>query len=322
LKRVCSEGLRRELQQLMSNYEDELRGDELRPKVLCLVHVLVKLRELGSSLSISESDPEQNSARHRILSYFRKYPLTVIDGDELLIISGIQEYARRVRELRVQFGWLIVSGLTLKEMLSENEFIIRDLIVKDVRPNQYVLMSQVQDTEAAFRWHVANEIRKSTGPVRNKLLRYLQHNVGMPVSGEELRYVSGDKTEWARRIRELRTEFGWSVITKHTGRPDLPIGTYLLESLRQSPEHDRVISDFVRGRVLRRDNYQCTACGWNKDLWDRSDPRHLELHHNSPHASGGENTEENLVTLCTLCHDQVHRSGAPSGNRTPALSTL
>jgi 5-methylcytosine-specific restriction endonuclease McrA len=26
-----------------------------------------------------------------------------------------------------------------------------------------------------------------------------------------------------------------------------------------------------------------------------------------PHAKGGENVNENLKTLCTVCHDKVHK---------------
>ncbi len=127
------------------------------------------------------------------------------------------------------------------------------------------------------------------------------------LSGEELRYVANDKTEWARRVRELRTEFGWPITTKNTGRPDLAVGAYVLESLRQSPEHDRKIPDPVRAAVMRRDDYRCKKCTWSHKEWNPSDPRHLELHHIRQHAKGGQNTEENLITFCTICHDEVHR---------------
>jgi hypothetical protein len=306
LKITDPELIRKELQMLIMNFEAELKNKELRPKVLSLVLILGRFRALGISLSLP-GDESSGSARQRILSYFQKYPLTFIKGDELFIISGIQEYARRVRELRVQFGWSIISGLTAKEMSQEGEFSIENFKAEDIKPNKYILISQTQDTDAAYRWNVANDIRKSKDSVRNKILFYLKHHVSKPVTGEELRYVAGDKTEWARRVRELKTEFGWPIITKNTGNPDLPVGTYLLESLRQSPKHDRKITDYVRGRVLRRDGYKCVHCNWDKPLWDKSDPRHLELHHVKEHAKGGENTEDNLITLCTVCHDQVHR---------------
>jgi hypothetical protein len=143
--------------------------------------------------------------------------------------------------------------------------------------------------------------------VRDKILKFLRANIGRGVTGEELRYVAGDKTEWARRVRELRTEFGWPVVTKSTGRPDLAIGVYILQADRQSPKHDRGIQDDVRREVLRRDGYKCQQCDWSHKEWNPSDPRHLELHHIKHHATGGQNVKENLKTLCTVCHDKVHK---------------
>jgi HNH endonuclease len=298
------ESIREKLRDLIDNFEEELKRKDLRQKVLALVPVFHHLRELGKSLIGKE---DASSARDRILFYFRKYPCIVINGDELLVVSAIQEYARRVRELRVQFGWSIINGVTAKEMSAENEFPIENVDVSKMKPDDYLLLSDNEDRDAAHRWNIANDIRKRKDGVRAKILDYFKQNVEKPVTGEELRYVANDKTEWARRVRELRTEFGWPIETKNTGRPDLPVGSYILESLRQSPEHDRQIPDPVRGTVLRRDNYKCVQCGWTHNEWNRSDPRHLELHHKKEHAKGGENIAENLITVCTVCHDDIHR---------------
>ena len=154
---------------------------------------------------------------------------------------------------------------------------------------------------------LANYIRKEKTGVRKKLLRFFRKNVGYAVTGEELRYVANNKTEWARRVRELRTEQGWPIATCNTGRPDLGIGVYILELDRQSPAHDRSIPDLLRREVLVRDKYACTKCEWTHEKWNPSDPRHLELHHIKHHVKGGKNTEENLVTVCTPCHDDIHR---------------
>ena len=38
------------------------------------------------------------------------------------------------------------------------------------------------------------------------------------------------------------------------------------------------------------------------------DPRKfLELHHKKFHENKGENTEDNLITLCNVDHDKLHR---------------
>lgn len=302
-KQADPEVVRRKVEELIRNFETELRTGELRPKVLALVPIFHGLRDLGKALIPSKY---ASAARDRILYYFRKYPRIIIDGDELLVVSGIQEYARRVRELRVQFGWAIASGVTIKEMRDdEDEEVPNEL--KAMRPSDYVLLNETQDRDAAHRWNVANTIRKEHGSVRDKILKFLRANVGKGVTNEELRYVAGDKTEWARRVRELRTEFGWPIATKSTGRPDLSVGIYVLQADRQSPEHDRRIPDDIRREVLRRDRYRCQECNWSHDEWNPSDPRHLELHHIKHHAKGGANVKENLKSLCTVCHDKLHR---------------
>ena len=298
--------LRRKVEELIRNFAANLRTSDLRPKVLALIPIFKELRNLGKALIPAKY---ASAARDRILYYFQKYSKTVISGDELLVVSGIQEYARRVRELRVQLGWAIASGVTIKEMCEiEADDIPKELT--KMKPNEYVLLRPELDRDAAHRWHLANTIRKEQGSVRDKILKFLRSNVGRGVTNEELRYVAGDKTEWARRVRELRTEFGWPIATKTTGRPDMDVGVYILQADRQSPEHDRTIPDDVRREVMRRDNYKCqnSNCGWSHKEWNQSDPRHLEIHHIKHHAKGGENVVENLTTLCTVCHDKIHRS--------------
>lgn len=292
------------LKDLLANFERELLSPDLRRKVLTLVPANTLLRTLGSSLIDKQVAA---SARDRILFYLRKYPHTIIGGDELMVVSGIGEWAQRVRELRVQFGWSIISGLTAKEIAREEEVSLPDADLSKMKPSEYILLDEEQDREAAFRWNTANEIRRKKSSVRDKILEYLLKNVGKKVTGEELRYVANNRTEWARRVRELRTELGWQIMTKVVGMPELPIGAYVLASTRQAPEHDRVIPDQVRRQVLQRDGCKCRNCGWSHKTWNPSDPRHLEAHHVDPHAKGGGNTPENLVTLCNICHDEVHR---------------
>jgi len=297
------EGCRQGVEELIRNFETHLQEGELRTKVLALIPVFHGIRALGKSLIPYEL---AHAARDRILYYFRQYPKIVINGDELLVVSGIQEYARRVRELRVQQGWAIASGVIIKDMLEAESGEVPDNM-KIMVPNDYILLREEQDRDAAHRWHVANSIRKEHISVRNKILKFMQSNVGQRVTNEELRYVAGDKTEWARRVRELRTEQGWPIVTRTTGRPDLDVGVYVLEADRQNPEHDRTIADDVRRAVMRRDGYKCAKCGWSHTEWNPSDPRHLEIHHLQHHAKGGSNKAMNLLTICTVCHDAEHR---------------
>jgi hypothetical protein len=108
-----AEAIRKSLVDLLTNFAEELRDSDLRIKVIALIPAFHKLRDLGSSLI---PKTEASSARDRIIAYFKRYPRTVVNGDELMVVSGIAEWARRVRELRVQFGWSIYSGVTFNDM--------------------------------------------------------------------------------------------------------------------------------------------------------------------------------------------------------------
>ena len=300
-----------QIKALLDNFTTTLQAGDLREQVRSLVPAFHALRDLGAGLIPGVA---RGAARERILEYLRQYPVTLIDGDELLVVSGIGECARRVRELRVQFGWWIYTGNTIKELAGdapERLDEIAGLLNVDpatIRPDQYVLMSPDQDREAALRWNQINAIRKSPGGVKAKILQYMRQNVGRPVTIEELRYLAGNKNEWARRIRELRTEEGWPIFTRMQGRSDLPMGTYVLDEDKQAEAHDRLIPDDVRVKVLTRDGFACTACGWTQAQMQPGDPRKfLELHHLIAHNDKGANTFENLRTLCNVDHDTVHK---------------
>jgi hypothetical protein len=178
---MTSEEISKKLHDLLGNFEKELKSDSLRAKVLSLVPCFYNLRDLGKSLIPSSI---AKSARDRILHYFIKYPQVVISGDELLVVSGIQEYARRIRELKVQFGWSIVSGLTANQMAEESEFPLSNLDTKSMGPSDYILLSTVQDRDAAHRWNLANQIRRENISVRDKILKYFRMNAGQKITGD------------------------------------------------------------------------------------------------------------------------------------------
>lgn len=310
----------KELTQALSNFESALATQNLRGKVIALIPAINSLRKLGVAL---EPTLARRSARDRILHYLQRFPRMVIEGSELAVVSGISEWPRRVRELRVEHGWWIYSGVTFRDIASADEAEARALReslcieMEKIRPDQYVLVRTERDEFSAVRWRSLNAIRRRPGGAKEKILEHLRANVGREVSGEELRYIAGDKKEWARRVRELRTEDGWPIATRSSGRPDLSVGVYVLDKDRQAYAHDRQISDSVRVEVLERDQFSCVDCGWARTRAQRDDPRTmLELHHLKRHVEGGANTIANLITLCNVCHDRRHaRSSASKKNR-------
>jgi hypothetical protein len=267
---------------------------DLRKKVLFLVSVKHAVDDLGVTVAVQHGYDEK-AAIERIRKYLCEYVGKVIEGDELAVVSGISEYARRVRQLRVEQGYRILTGASNDETSG-----------LDLRPDQYLLTAVKPDADAARRWHVANRIRREDSGSQEKLLKYFLENVGKVLTTEELAYVA-DAREFGRRIRELRTEEGYPIATIFTGRPDLAMGEYvMLSDQRIAEPHDRHIQFEVQKHVYSRDNNTCRLCNWSMADWSENDPRILELHHLKQHAKKGENTSENLIVICNKCHDDVH----------------
>ena len=70
------------------------------------------------------------------------------------------------------------------------------------------------------------------------------------------------------------------------------------------PKHARVrldpgLYDTLRNQVLRRDGWRCQSC---------STMSNLEVHHKEFRSQSGDDSEQNLITLCTKCHASVHHS--------------
>ena len=63
---------------------------------------------------------------------------------------------------------------------------------------------------------------------------------------------------------------------------------------------DPKLYEQLRHRVLRRDSWRCQACGARTNL---------EVHHKEFRSHSGDDSEQNLITLCTTCHASVHRIG-------------
>ena len=94
---------------------------------------------------------------------------------------------------------------------------------------------------------------------RAKLREYFLANVGKVLTSDELREVAGI-SEWARRIRELRNEEGYQILT-HNDRSALKSNEYLLENSKPQPAFERAISKETRSFVLDRNGFTCQMCG-------------------------------------------------------------
>ncbi len=81
---------------------DARPGRDLRCRVLDLVPIVDYVGELGKVLLPAELG---RAGKKRLLYYFQQYPRMILDRKELRIVAGIDDWARRVRELRKEEGW-------------------------------------------------------------------------------------------------------------------------------------------------------------------------------------------------------------------------
>jgi 5-methylcytosine-specific restriction endonuclease McrA len=54
----------------------------------------------------------------------------------------------------------------------------------------------------------------------------------------------------------------------------------------------------LRQQILRRDSWRCQSCGTMSNL---------EVHHLEFRSHSGDDSEENLITVCANCHALFHR---------------
>jgi len=63
---------------------------------------------------------------------------------------------------------------------------------------------------------------------------------------------------------------------------------------------DPVAYEELRQQVLRRDGWRCQGCGAMANV---------EVHHKEFRSHSGDDSELNLITLCTVCHARIHGRG-------------
>ncbi len=140
--------------------------------------------------------------------------------------------------------------------------------------------------------------------MRAKLRSYFLGNIGKVLTSDELREVAG-KSEWARRVRELRNEEGYQILT-HNDRNELKPGEYLLENPKPEPASERNMSKELRALVLDRDGFTCQMCGavaGEPHPFDPTRKTRLHLGHIVDKSQGGKDEASNLRALCSICNE-------------------
>ena len=139
---------------------------------------------------------------------------------------------------------------------------------------------------------------------RAKLRQYFLEHLGEVLEPDTPRDVAG-VSEWARRVRELRNEEGYQILT-HNDRSDLKPGQYLLEDPTPQPAFAREISKETRAYVLDRNGFTCQMCGavaGESHPHDSLRKTRLHIGHIVDKSMGGTDDPSNLRALCSVCNE-------------------
>jgi hypothetical protein len=146
---------------------------------------------------------------------------------------------------------------------------------------------------------------KPRGGAKAKLRAHFLDNLGRVMDSEELRAIADNQSEWARWVRELRTEEGFLILT-HNDRSELKPGQYLLETAKPQPAFSRAISKETRAYVLDRNGFTCQMCGavaGEMHPYDVTRKTRLHLGHVIDKSIGGTDEPGNLKAICSVCNE-------------------
>lgn len=140
---------------------------------------------------------------------------------------------------------------------------------------------------------------------RAKLRRHFLANIGRVMDSEELKAISGNISEWARRVRELRDEEGFHILS-HNDLESLKPGQYLLNDPKPRPAFERSISKETRALVLDRNGFTCQMCGaegGQPHPYDAGRKTRLHIGHIVDKSMGGTDDPSNLRAICSVCNE-------------------
>jgi 5-methylcytosine-specific restriction endonuclease McrA len=160
-----------------------------------------------------------------------------------------------------------------------------------------------------------------------RIRQFLLANVGRVITSIEIRDAAGsDVSEWARRVRELREDEGWEILT-HNDNAGLKPGQYLIKTAppqNSAVKFSRNISGRLRAEVLDRNGFTCQMCGLTPGEIDPETGRKVRLHigHIKDKNLGGKDELSNLRTLCSTCNQGAKNITSEKPSRIWLLSQV
>jgi 5-methylcytosine-specific restriction endonuclease McrA len=156
------------------------------------------------------------------------------------------------------------------------------------------------------------------------ILEYFLSNVGKVLESRDIQKASGGVVEWARRVRELRNEEGYQILS-HKDRADLKPNQYLLETTKRKPGFARNISKETRAWVLERNGYTCQMCGMaagDQDPFGSDRTIRLTMGHIVDKSKGGDDSPQNLRAICTNCNEGLQNTALPKPDQIHLLAQI
>jgi 5-methylcytosine-specific restriction endonuclease McrA len=142
---------------------------------------------------------------------------------------------------------------------------------------------------------------------KERIRQFLLANIGNVVTSIQVRDAAGSNvSEWAPRLRELRSDENWPILT-HKHSTGLKPGQYLLKEAPPEKPAVRVsrrVSARLRAAVLNRDDFTCQTCGIASGELDPVTGRkvRLQIGHVTDKNLGRKDELANLRTLCSTCN--------------------
>lgn len=160
---------------------------------------------------------------------------------------------------------------------------------------------------------------------KDRIREFLLDRVGHVVTSTEISAAAGI-SEWARRVRELRDEEGWPILSHHDNAKLKP-GEYLLEATppdKKDVAFARSISGKLRAEVLDRNGFTCQMCGVTPGDIDPETGRKVRLHlgHIKDKSHGGKDELSNLRALCSTCNQGAKNVTGETPSRVWLLSQI
>jgi hypothetical protein len=159
---------------------------------------------------------------------------------------------------------------------------------------------------------------------KQRILEYFMNNIGKVVESRDIQAASGGAVEWARRVRELRNEEGYQILS-HKDRADLKPNQYLMETTTRLPAFKREVSKETRAWVLERNGYTCQMCGMaagDTDPYNSQRTVRLTIGHIIDKSKGGDDSPQNLRAVCTNCNEGLQNSSPPKPDRILLLAQV